>query len=161
MNAETTTNNYARRMVLLAGFTAGLADFLFASIKRTMNGGSWMDPWKGVAYGLLGQAARDGGVEMALLGAALHFFICLSGAALLWLLVSRVKFIPRQWFVLGVLYGLAVLVTMNYIVLPLSHIGSRPTPPLPALLNGVIAPLLCVGIPIALITRAFERSAQR
>ena len=40
MNAETTTNNHARKLVLLAGFTAGLADLLFASITRVMNGGS-------------------------------------------------------------------------------------------------------------------------
>jgi hypothetical protein len=38
-----------------------------------------MKPWKGVASGLLGQAARDGGVEMALLGAGIAFFHLLLG----------------------------------------------------------------------------------
>jgi hypothetical protein len=61
MNAEATTNNHTRNLVLLAGFTAGLADFLFASITRVMSGGSWMDPWKGVAGCLIGEAARKGG----------------------------------------------------------------------------------------------------
>src|SRR6187551_2357327 len=75
MKAETTTNNHARNLVLLAGFMAGLADFLFASITRVMNGGSWMDPWKGVAGCLIGEAAREGGFEIVLLGrgdAVLH-----------------------------------------------------------------------------------------
>jgi len=83
MNAETTTNNHARNLVLLAGFTAGLADFLFASITRVMSGGSWMDPWKGVAGCLIGEAAREGGFAIVLLGIALHFFICFSAAAML------------------------------------------------------------------------------
>jgi hypothetical protein len=141
-------NNIALRSIALGGLSAGLADFIYPTLRKVAAGGSWMDPWMGVAYGLLGQAARDGGVEMALLGAALHFFICLSGAALLWLLVSRVKLIPRQWFVLGVLYGLAVLVTMNYIVLPLSQIG-RSIYPLNNMHVTAFWHIVLVGIPTA------------
>src|SRR5262245_28966754 len=106
-------NNSAWRPILLGGFSAGLADFLFASIKKSIEGGSWLEMWKGVAGALLGQAARDGGIEMSLAGIALHFFICLAAAALLYLLVSRVRWVPRQWLVLGVLYGLAFLAVMN------------------------------------------------
>jgi len=62
-------------------------------------------------------------MEVVALGLALHYFICISAAALLYLLVSRVKFVPRQWIVLGVLYGIAFLLTMNYVILPLSAIG--------------------------------------
>ena len=54
MNAETTTNNHARNLVLLAGFTAGLADFLFASITRVMNGGSL----RGISVGAAHQSDR-------------------------------------------------------------------------------------------------------
>jgi hypothetical protein len=116
-------NNSAWRPILLGGFSAGLADFLFASIKRATSGGAWSDPWKGVAGSLIGQAARDGGGEMVLLGAALHFFICFAAAAMLYFIVRRVTWIPRQWLVLGVLYGLAFLVVMNWVVCPLSLIG--------------------------------------
>jgi hypothetical protein len=142
------TNNIALRSILLGGFCAGLADFIYPTVRTLMGGGSWMKPWKGVASGLLGQAARDGGVEMALLGAALHFFICFSGAALLWLLVSRVKFIPRHWFPLGVLYGLAVLLTMNYVILPLSQIGQS-IYPLNNMHVSAFWHIVLVGIPTA------------
>jgi hypothetical protein len=152
------TNNIALRSILLGGACAGLADFIYPTLRKVAAGGSWMDPWKGVASGLLGQAARDGGVEMALLGAALHFFICLSGAALLWLLTSRLKFIPRQWFVLGVLYGLAVLATMNYIILPLSQIG-RSIYPLGNMHVTAFWHILLVGIPTAFfISRGLRRA---
>jgi len=117
------TDKPVLRFVLLGGFLAGLADFIYPTVKTVMAGKPWTQPWKGVASGLLGQAAREGGMEMVVLGAVLHFFICLSGAALLFVLVSRVKFLPRQWIVLGILYGIAVLLTMNYVILPLSVIG--------------------------------------
>jgi len=116
-------NNNAWRAILFGGFAAGLADFLFASIRRAQNGGAWTDPWRGVAGALIGQSARDGGSEMVVLGAALHFFICLAAAAMLYLVVRRVAWIPRQWLVLGVLYGLAFLAVMNWVVCPLSLIG--------------------------------------
>lgn len=152
-------NNIALRSILLGGFCAGLADFIYPTVRTVANGGSWMRPWKGVASGLLGQAGRDGGVEMALLGAALHFFICFSGAALLWLLVSRVRFIPRHWFVLGVLYGLAVLVTMNYVILPLSQIGQSIYP-----LNNMHVTafwhIVLVGIPTAFFISRGLKQAQ-
>lgn len=120
---NTPTNNSVLRNVLLGGCLAGLADTIYPTVRTVLGGGEWTQPWKGVASGLLGQAARDGGLEMVALGVALHFFICISGATLLYLLVSRVKFLPRQWVVLGILYGLAVLLTMNYVILPLSAIG--------------------------------------
>jgi hypothetical protein len=111
------------RAILIGGFLAGLADTIYPTVKTVMAGKPWFSPWKGVAYGLLGQTARDGGMEMVALGLALHYFICIAAAALLYLLVSRVKFVPRQWIVLGILYGVAFLLTMNYVILPLSAIG--------------------------------------
>src|SRR5688572_25479653 len=116
------SDNLVARNVLLGGFLAGLADFIYPTVKTVLAGNPWTQPWKGVASGLLGQTARDGGLEMVALGAALHFFICMSGAALLYLIVSRVKFLPRHWLVLAVAYGIAVLLVMNYIILPLSAI---------------------------------------
>jgi len=115
--------NTALRGILLGGFFAGLADFIYPTVKTLMAGGTWMQPWKGVASGLLGQTARDGGVEMAVLGAALHWFICISAAAILYLVVSRVKWLPRQWIALAIIHGIAVLLVMNYVILPLSAIG--------------------------------------
>ena len=111
------------RNVLLGGFFAGLADFIYPTVKALMAGNPWFQPWKGVASGLLGKAAREGGLEMALLGAVLHFFICISAAFILYFVVSRVKFLPRHWVPLAIIHGLAVLLAMNYLIVPLSQIG--------------------------------------
>jgi hypothetical protein len=122
----TTPSNYntpALRGILFGGFFAGLADFIYPTVKAVMSGGSWMGPWRGVAGGLLGKRAHEGGLEMVALGAALHWFICFGAAAILYFVASRVKWLPRQWVALGVIHGIAVLLTMNYVILPLSAIG--------------------------------------
>jgi len=144
----TRTDNPALSAILIGGFAAGLADFLFASIKKTLGGGAWTDPWKGVASGLLGRAARDGGFEMALLGIALHFFICLAAAALLYFILRRLSWIPRQPLVLGVIYGIAFLAVMNYVILPLSAIG-RPIYALDQIHVTAFWHIVLVGIPTA------------
>jgi hypothetical protein len=152
------SRNPALRGILLGGFFAGLADFIYPSIKAVMAGNSWTRPWKGVASGLLGPAAHQGGAGMVVLGAALHFFICFVAAALLYLIVSRVKFVPRQWIVLGILYGVAFALVMNYVVLPLSAIG-RPIYPVEGLHMTFLFHTLLVGWPTAFfVSRALKSS---
>jgi len=151
----------ALRGILLGGFFAGLADFIYPTVKAVMAGGSWMQPWKGVASGLLGQPARDGGMEMVVLGAALHWFICFGAAALLYLIVSRVKWLPRQWIVLGMIHGIAVLLVMNYVILPLSAIG-RGIYPLEQLHVHAVWHIVLVGLPTAFfVSRALGKSSTR
>ena len=142
--------------ILLGGFVAGLADTIYPIVKTVMAGGEWFKPWKGVASGLLGKAAREGGMEMVALGLALHYFICISAASLLYLLLTRVKFVPRQWIVLGILYGIAFLLTMNYVILPLSAIG-RSLYPLDQLHIHAFWHIVLVGLPTAFfVTRALK-----
>lgn len=144
------------KYILLGGFLAGLADFIYPTVKTVMNGKPWTQPWKGVASGLLGQRALDGGLEMVALGAALHWFICISAAFILYFIASRVKFVPRQWIVLGILHGLAVLLMMNYVILPLSAIG-RGIYPLEQLHIHALWHIVLVGLPTAFfVSRALR-----
>lgn len=161
--AVTTRTNYqnpALRGILLGGLCAGLADFIYPTVKTVLAGGSWMAPWKGVAGGLLGKAARDGGLGTVALGVALHFFICLGAAALLYFIVSRVKFLPRQWLALGILHGIAVLLVMNYVILPLSAIG-RSIYPLEQLPVHAFWHIVLVGLPTAFFVARAIADARR
>lgn len=118
-----TSNHSARRWVLLGGFIAGLDDFIYPTVKTVMAGKPWTQPWKGVASGLLGNTAHQGGMEMVALGAGLHWFINIAAAFIFYWVISRATFVPRHWLLLACLHGIAVLLTMNYVILPLSAIG--------------------------------------
>jgi hypothetical protein len=145
--------------ILLGGFFAGLADFIYPTVKTVMDGGSWMQPWKGVASGLIGKAAFEGGIGIVALGITLHFFICVIAAALLYLIASRLKWLPRPWIVLGVLYGIAFLAVMNYLILPLSAIG-RGIYPLETLAVTAFVHILLVGWPTAFFVSRALRTEQ-
>jgi hypothetical protein len=151
----------ALRGILLGGFCAGLADWIYPTVRTVMSGGSWMRPWKGVAGGLLGQAGRDGGLGMVALGSALHFFICLGAAAVLYFVARQLKWLPRNWLLLGVLHGVAVLLTMNYVILPLSAIG-RGIYSLETLHIHAFWHIVLVGLPTAFfVSRAIRQVESR
>jgi hypothetical protein len=154
----TTSNHSPARLVLLGGFLAGLADFIYPTVKTVMAGGPWTQPWKGVAGGLIGRAARDGGMEIVALGAGLHWFINIVAAFIFYGVISRLKFVPRQWLLLACLHGIAVLLTMNYVILPLSAIG-RGIYPLDQLHIHAFWHIVLVGLPVGFcVARALRKT---
>jgi hypothetical protein len=153
-----TSNHSPGRLVLLGGFIAGLDDFIYPTVKTVMAGKPWTQPWKGVASGLLGQTAREGGMEMVALGAGLHWFINIAAAFIFYWVISRLKFVPRQWLLLACLHGLAVLLTMNYVILPLSAIG-RGIYPLEQMHVHAFWHILLVGLPVGyFVARALRKT---
>jgi hypothetical protein len=133
-----------------AGLVAGTLDIADALIFYGLRGVPAVRILQGIAYGLIGRASYTQGMLSALLGLLLHFFIATTVAAI-YILASQRLPLSRRPLLFGALYGVAVYLAMNYVVLPLSHVGFRPLPPLVPLFNGVAALIFCVGIPIALI----------
>jgi hypothetical protein len=109
---------------------------------------------QGIASGAIGRSAFSMGHRSALLGLFFHFFIAFS-ATTVFLLASRKLPLAQHPWLYGTLFGIALYCVMNYIVLPLSKIGLRPTPPLVPLINGVAALVFCIGVPLAFIARRY------
>ena len=106
-----------------------------------------------VAAGLLGRPSFSGGWPTALLGLALHFFIAFV-IVLVFLMASRQLPVLRRHAVLtGLLYGIAVYLTMTFVVVPASAAGGG-VPSLPVAINGVLIHMFGVGLPAALAARA-------
>jgi len=142
------------RSIVLGGLVSGLIDLVYASAQAAFKGRSVLLPWKGVASGLIGSAARDGGVGIALLGVALHFLFTFSAAATLYLIVWRLPWFAKRPLVTGVLFGFGFLLVMNYVILPLSAIG-RPIYVGQGFLTAIVAHVIMIGLPVAwFVTRA-------
>lgn len=143
---------FALKAILWGGLLAGLGDYLFAH---------WHYGWRlgvfqNVAGGLIGvQSARAGGVPTYLFGVVLHFLIATGWAALFWALARRLPLVVKHAVPAGLLYGLAVYLGMNCVVLPLSAIHAPLRLP-PLLSWPAAAHLLLVGLPIALAARRFS-----
>jgi hypothetical protein len=146
----------AARAIVWGGLLAGVGDITFAFVVSGLRGVGPVRVLHSVAGGLLGPAARDGGLATAALGALLHFFIAFVWAAVYWLASRRLKLLVRRPVVCGLLYGAAVYAFMYLVVLPLSAAYFKPTfTPSTVLLNAA-GHMLLVGLPIALAARRYS-----
>jgi len=142
--------------VLWAGFACGVLDITAALVVYGYFGLKPMRLLQGIASGLLGPKAFDGGLVTALLGLLCHFVIAF-GAATVYFVASRsIRVLVDQAVIFGALYGVAVYFFMNRIVLPLSAATKRPFS-LKLIIIGVVIHIFCVGLPISLSVRRFSR----
>ena len=107
-----------------------------------------------VAAGAFGRdAAFAGGATTAAAGLAFHYFIAFTITAIFFAAAARLRFLTRRPALAGPLYGIGVYLVMNYVVIPLSRIGPRPTPPMLTLVTGLLVHMFLIGLPIALGAR--------
>lgn len=144
------------RALVLGALAVGALDGLDAIIFFGLRSGATPDRiFKGIAAGLLGPAARQGGWPTVVLGVGLHFCIAFL-IVLVYLAASSIlPILARRAVLCGLLYGLAVYAVMNYVVIPLSAIGAPISlAPLPVLANGLLIHMFGVGLPASLAARA-------
>lgn len=111
---------------------------------------------RGVASGLWGRAAMNGGAGMAAIGLAMHFTVALTATAVFYALSRRfTRLRTAPLWIVGPLYGVVVFYTMNDGTLPaLSwlrslYLGTAPYWPGPMQWPQLLIHMVCVGPPIA------------
>jgi len=146
------------RAIFLGGLVVGVLDIADAFIFFGFRGVSPVRILQGIAGGLLGRDAFAGGWPTAALGLSLHFLIATVVVAVYVLASRQLVSLVKAPLLTGPLYGLAVWLAMNFVVLPLSAAGA-PTFRTVVVLNGLLIHMVGVGLPSALFARAARRSA--
>ena len=142
---------------IVAGIVCGILDGFAAIIITLSFGGTVPRMFQGIAFGVLGKSAYQGGTSTVILGIALHFAIAF-GASIVYYIASR--YLPAlidQALLMGVIYGVVVHLVMQYVVLPMSQIGRRPFNA-KSFFAVLAAHVIVVGPSIALTIRRFEKS---
>ncbi len=147
------------RAVLLAGLVAGVLDIAWAAGSTLVQGGSPARMLRGIASGLLGKAALDGGAAASALGLAAHFTIALGAATTFYLLSRRLPWMLERPLVSGALFGVGVYLFMYRVVIPLSAAPWSPVFDLRRVSLALGAHLTCVGWPIAFVERRLLRGS--
>src|SRR5260370_15735488 len=93
--------------VLPAGFTCGVLDITAALVVYGYLGVKPMRLLQGIASGLLGPKAFDGGLATALLGLLCHFFIAFSAATVYFVATPAFRPLFQYLVVSGALYCVA------------------------------------------------------
>jgi hypothetical protein len=140
------------RAIVWAGFVCGVLDITAALVVYGFFGLRPVRLLQGIAAGLLGPRAFEGGLATALFGLLCHFFIAYSAAAVFAVASRRLQFLSQHAVISGVLFGVAVYFFMNRIVVPLSAARKYPFS-WQMMVIGVVIHIFCVGLPIALIVR--------
>jgi hypothetical protein len=143
----------ALETILLGGLAVGVLDFLDASIFFTLYYDIPLQRvWHGVAAGIYGRdAARAGGWNTALVGILLHFVVAFGVATVYYFASRNIPLMIRRPIITGLIYGVLVHFVMQYVVIPLSAIGTPAPITLWPFVNSVVGHALLVGLPVALI----------
>ena len=110
-----------------------------------------------IASGLIGIQAFRGGLASVALGVALHYTIALIWTGVFYAASRKLAILGRQPVLGGFVYGGAIYLFMNFIILPLSgapHPRSAVT--IASRVNGVLALLFFIGLPISLLVRRYS-----
>jgi uncharacterized membrane protein YagU involved in acid resistance len=93
------------------------------------------------------------GYRSAALGLVSHFTIALGWAAVFLVLSRGITLLTERPVLMGAIYGIAVYWLMQLVVLPLSAYPHKRLTSWSTILIGNIVHVICVGLPIALVTQ--------
>jgi hypothetical protein len=153
--------------ILYAGALVGVLDITAACINaRVVAGFTPARVLKGVAAGLLGRGALEGGFATATLGLGMHFTMALT-VAMIFFLLSRRFPLPQKLsavVAVGLLYGAAVFVVNNFGTAPFMswvrslylHTPVSFKPPMGW--SQLVIHVFCVGLPVALVMHRYSKS---
>jgi hypothetical protein len=140
--------------ILWGGLICGTMDITAAITVYGQFGLKPVPLLQGIAAGLLGSRAMQGGAATALLGLICHYTVAFLAAAT-FVGVARFWSFPVEHFIIaGILYGPIVYFFMQLVVLPLSNAHRRPFS-VKMMVIGLIIHVICVGLPITIAANRF------
>ncbi|MRG48827.1 hypothetical protein GFS24_27200 [Chitinophaga sp. SYP-B3965] len=139
------------------GLTVGLLDGAAAVISSFLRSGVTPDKvFRYISSALLGKDAYSGDGGIIALGVFLHFVVAYIWGAIFFTAYPRVRLLQQNRWLVGCAYGLFVWLMMNFVVLRFTR-----TPQLKFSWEGAVVGwgihMLCVGLPIVLITHYWYR----
>jgi uncharacterized membrane protein YagU involved in acid resistance len=138
--------------VLKSGFLVGTLDITAALLNFYIKTGK--DPQlvlKYIASAVFGkEEAYGSGSIMSVYGLLFHYIIAFFFTIFFFLVYPKLKFLSYNKVLTGIGYGIFIWAVMQYLVLPLSKIGST----YPDLKSAIIAMsilIFCIGLPLSFI----------
>ncbi len=143
--------------ILWIGLFAGTLDIADNLIFNQLRGITPKIVFQYIASGLIGMQAFRGGLPSVALGVAIHYTIALIWTGVFYAASRKLAILSRRPVLTGLVYGGAIYLFMNFIVLPLSGVPHpRSAVTIASRVNAVLALLLFMGLPISLLVRRYS-----
>jgi len=149
------------KSILLSGLVAGTLDILAAIFVYSvfLNKVKVITLLQGIASGIFGKSAFEGGIMMAALGLIFHYFIACSFSTAYFISYPILRLRNSNPWIAGMLYGILVWSMMNLVVLPLSNVATTNIKLIPAI-RAIIILMICVGLPISHLANRYYHSTK-
>ena len=151
----TSAANESARDILVGGLVAGTLDIFVAAAINSLPPGTIL---QAIASGLLGKAAFSGGATAMAIGFVAQEVMSLIIAAIFVLAARRAPILLRRPLISGALYGVAIFVVMNFVVVPLSAAWPRHHHPSVEGIALNFAAMILFGLIVALTPKILRRS---
>ena len=146
------------KAILAGTAVSGTLDILSAFIFGGMAGASPVRILTYVASGPFGTLQQ--GPAAAALGLATHYLLMAFMVTMFVIAARRVPMLTARPVLWGALYGIGIYLVMYWLVVP-ARFGRFPALTAWGVGNSLFSHILCVGIPMALVTRQFVARALR
>jgi hypothetical protein len=142
--------------ILWIGLFAGTLDIADNLIFNQLRGITPKMVFQYIASGLTGMQAFRGGLPSVALGVGLHYTIALIWTGVFYAASRKLAILSRRPVLSGLVYGGVIYLFMNFIILPLSGVPHpRSAVTIASRINGVLALLFFIGLPISLLVRRY------
>ena len=143
------------RPIVLGGLIIGIADAIVyhVLVSSVLGGFPLLAVYQYIASGVLGNAAFEGGIATALLGALFHFIISFIVAGVFIVSADRISLLRRYVIPGSLLYGFGVFIVMSFIVTPLSAAPALPPPTAAQIIIMILDHILIIGLPLGILVR--------
>ena len=143
--------------ILWIGLFAGTLDIADNLIFNQLRGITPKMAFQYIASGLIGMQAFRRGLPSVALGVAIHYTIALVWTGVFYAASRKFAILSRRPVLSGFVYGGAIYLVMNFIVLPLSGVPHpRSAVTIASRVNGVLTLLFFIGLPISLLVRRYS-----
>lgn len=151
------------KAVFLTTLLAGTLDIIAAHVHTMIVTGKFpAKMFYHIAAGAIGlKNALGGGTPIITLGVFIHYLISFLFTLFFFLLYPIVSRVSPNKYSNGIVYGLFVWVTMNFIVLPLSALPDRPFVFDLNKAIGIGVLILVFGLPISIMTDRYYKQGKR
>jgi hypothetical protein len=144
--------NRTAKTILTATAAAGVLDLISAFVFAGMNGVGPAAVMRSVAAGPFGDGMRESGRSGVLVGTLTHFSIMTVMVTVYVLAAKHLQWPLRKPIPAGLGYGLILYFVMYWVILTLRYPSAFPQTGAWQVGNALFSHLICVGLPMALIT---------
>jgi len=141
--------------ILTAWLVAGTLDMSTAIVVYAfiLHKVSTLNLLYGIASGVFGKDAYEGGTAMAVAGIVFHYIIAFTFTILYFFVFPRISFLKKNWVLSGLLYGVFVWAAMNLVVLPI--VFSRAPYVAWSSITAAAILMVMIGLPVAYFTNKY------